>query len=376
MEARINLFILVCLAGLASIGFAQEATVPVGDTNVVTIPAFPYVAEITGNDVYIRSGPGTNHYFTGKLNKGDRVTVVGSQFSWSRIVPPAGSFSWISARYVRVDPNNPSAGVVTGNALRVYVGADDRDPIRSARWQLKLDRGEEVTLLGERKIDYYKIAPPTGAYRWVSAKYTKPIVDVRPTPPTPPTPPPPAATPVRTSAAVEAEKLREYYALQKQVEAERVKPIGQQNYASIKKALAAIAANKQAGKAARYSQFSIKQVERFELALEVGKIVKLEDAQLRKTKNDIARERAARLAELRRLGRFAVIGRLKISTVYVEATYQVVDDSGKNVCYALPASKMDLTKLVGRKVGLVGKIEPHRQTGGALVRFTEAVPLK
>ena len=64
------------------------------DANDVNMPSFPYVAEITGNDVRIRSGPGTNFYDCGKLYKGDRVEVVSTQLGWSRIVPPADSFSW------------------------------------------------------------------------------------------------------------------------------------------------------------------------------------------------------------------------------------------------------------------------------------------
>jgi hypothetical protein len=108
----------------------------------------------------------------------------------------------------------------------------------------------------------------------------------------------------------------------------------------------------------------------------VARATRLQDAQVQQTKDNIAKARAARLAELRKLGRFAAIGRLQISKVYVKQTYRVIDDSGKIVCYALPASKMDLSKFVGRKVGLVGKIEPHLQTAGALVRFTEVVELK
>ena len=35
-----------------------------------------YVAEVLGNDVFIRSGPGTQFYQCGKLYAGDRVQVV------------------------------------------------------------------------------------------------------------------------------------------------------------------------------------------------------------------------------------------------------------------------------------------------------------
>ncbi|MHC4509431.1 MAG: hypothetical protein ACYTAO_10815 [Planctomycetota bacterium] len=49
------------------------------------------------------------------------------------------------------------------------------------------------------------------------------------------------------------------------------------------------------------------------------------------------------------------------------------------VCYALPAgaaAQRDLSGLIGRKVGLIGTIEPHKPTAGALVRFTNVVELK
>jgi len=381
MQSAINFFILVSLAALASIGFAQEAgtlpeTVPPGDANEISAQTFPYVAQIIADDVYIRSGPGTHYYPCGRLNKADRVTVVGSQFSWSRIVPPAGSFSWISARYVSVDPNNPGTGIIAGNAVQVYVGSDYRDLMRCTTTQLRLNKGEKVKLMGQEKDNYYKIAPPTGVYRWVSTKYTKLIGPVGQPSPTDTND---TTAVVPTKIPIEANKLTEYYALEKQMEAERAKPIDQQDYSDIKKAFLKIAGDKEASKAARYSEFAVNQIERFELALEVAKAVRLQDARLRKIKDDIAKAKAKRLAEVQGLGRFAVIGQFQISKVYVEQTYQVVDDSGKITCYALPtgpASQKDLSKFVDRKVGLVGTIEPHMQTAGALVRFAQIVELK
>ena len=380
MEARINSFIftLVCVAGLLSFGFAEETIVSPetgsgGDVNEAIVSSFPYVAEITGDNVYIRSGPGGDHYPTGKLNKGAKVTVVDSESGWSRIVPPPGSFSWISKQYVRIEPDNADTGTVTGNAVRVYVGSDSWPLMRSAS-QLKLDRGEKVKLLGEQEGGYYKIAPPVGAYRWVSSQYTRPVAPIV----EPPSPPAAGETGpiVDTVPSVEAAKLQEYYAVQKQMEGERVKPANEQDYANIKKALRAIAENGQAGKAARYSQFSLKQIERFELALEVAKTARLQDNELERIIKDIESARARRLAEVEDLGRFAAVGRLEISRVFAEQTYQIIDDAQRIVCYALPSGKMDLSNLVGEKVGLVGTIEAHLQTGGALVRFTEAVELK
>jgi len=389
MRSHINLLTFIVLAALASSGLAQT-----GGSGETATPSFPYIAEIIGDNLYVRSGPGTNFYHCGKLNKGDKVKVVSRQFSWSCIVPPAGSFSWISMQYVKIDPANPSVGTVTGDNVRVYAGSDYVKPLYSTTLQGKLNRDEKVKLLGEQMDDYYKIGCPSFAYLWVSTSFTRPLP---PQPVTPVTPPagqvtptitepvepndtvdvtPPTPPPPETSAEA---KLQEFYALQKQVEAEQAKPVGQQDYSKIKEALVKIAGDEQAGRAARYAKFVVGRVEGFELALAVGKEVRLANEQLAKTKERIEKARVTKLAEVQDLGRFAVIGELQTFATYGEGHYRILGVSGKTICYALPAgpaAQAGLSKLVGRKVGLVGKVEPHRQTAGAMVRFVEAVELK
>jgi len=386
-----NLFILVCFVGLASVSLAREAATSPGKSvsagNVVVgVPSFPYIAEITADKVNIRSGPGTNYYRCGQSNKGDRVKVVGSQFSWSRLVPPAGSFSWISKQYVSIDQSNPTVGTVTGDAVRVYAGSEDLRPIHSTTVQLKFDRGDKVRLLGEEEGDYYKIVPPAGAYLWVSTQYLRPlgrvgevelIVEPEPEPKVE------TGQVVYTDASVEARKLNEYYALQEQIKAEQTKPMDGQNYVAIKNRLAEIAEIKEAGKAARYAEFAIKQIEGFELAQAVAKEVRLQEKQLRQIEERIERARARKLAQVPELGRFAVIGELQTSNIYgleAELThYRIIDASGKTLCYAVgsgAAAEMDLSEFLGRKVGLVGTIEPHPPIAGAIVRFAEIVELQ
>ena len=377
------------LAGFASVGFAQLApSTPVADANALTLPAFPYVAEITGDNVYVRSGPGTNYYNSGKTNKGDKVKVVSRQFSWSCIVPPPGSFSWIYVPYVSIDPDSPGTGIVTGDKVRVYAGSDLVKPIHSTL-QLKLDRGEKVKLLGEQKDNYYKIAPPSGAYLWVSTNFTRPVVagtaprvvetvdankppdvnDVNEVKVTTVVPPPP-------KPSVEAKLLAEYKNLQKKILTERAKPLAGQDYSSIRKALKDIAANKEAGRVARYCEFVLKQIDRYELASIVSKQLALQNKQLKATQDRIERARTTRLAQVKNRGRFAVVGTLKTSSIYSPEPqlkhYRIVDDSGKTVCYARPAAETaagDYDKLIDKKVGLTGTIAPHPQTGGAIVKF-------
>lgn len=404
MRTRTNLFIIVCLVGLSSVGFAQERAT----SGEAAAPSFPYVARITADDVYVRSGPGTNYYHCSKLNKGEKVVVVGSKFSWSRIVPPEGSFSWISKQYVRIDPANPGIGVVTGDAVRVYAGSEAQKPIHSEKVQNKLNKSEKVKIIAgeEEASDYYKIVPPTGAYLWVSTRYieavgpvseaalpveahdkagAEAVMEARPeVEPGVETEPEPAATrAAAVEVSVEDAKLKEYYALEKRIQAELSKPATQQKYASIKRDLSAITANKAAGKAARYAEFALEQVKGFELASKITDALKLQSAQLEEVQRRIDKAREAKLAQMPNLGKFAVIGKFAISNIYATQAalrhYRVLDESGRTVCYAVPsgpAQGVNLDKFVGQKVGLVGSIEPNPQTSSALVKFTEISQLR
>jgi len=385
MRTYKNLFIFVLLACLISIGFAQQS----GGSKEVDTSSFPYTAEITGNDVYVRSGPGTNFYHCGKLNAGDKVKVVDKQFSWSRIVPPAGSFSWISMQYVKIDPRDAAVGTVTGDNVRVYAGSEYVKPLYSTTLQGKLGKGEKVKLLGEQLDDYYKIAAPPFAYLWVSTQLTKPVPEPVEPPPAPPAPAPvapkvepnepsDAKTPVEVVPTPAAQKtpLEKYRYLKEQVKAENAKPADQQNYTDLKKALLEIAEDEQSGNAARYAQFVVRQIEGYELALAVVKQVELQNQQLEKIKAKIDKAKETRMAEVETMGKFAIIGEFQTYVTYGEGHYRILDEAGKMVCYALPdgaASQMDLSGYIGQKVGLVGQIEPHLATKKALVRFTEIV---
>ena len=387
MRSYMSLFTIAVVAGLACVGLSRGAGAVEGAApEEIETPPFPYDAVITGDDVYIRSGPGTNFYHCGKFKKGDRVNVVARQFSWSRIAPPAGSFSWISMQYVKIDAANSAVGTVTGDNIRVYAGSDFVKPLYSTTLQDKLSTGDRVKLLGEQMDGYYKIAPPPEAYLWVSTNFTRPAP--------PPTEPPPVVSAVEPTPGVEEPNesvaaapppvtpqsaTERYRALKERVEAERAKPVDQQDYSSFTKELTAIAKDEGAGSAARYAQFVLQQIQGYELALAVGKEIRLQNEQLEKVKAGILKARTTRLAEVKDLGRFAVTGELQTYATFGPGHYRIVDEAGKMVCYALPgdsAAKRDLSGLIGRKVGLVGTIEPHKPTAGALVRFTNIVELK
>ena len=141
-------------------------------------PSFPYRAYVTSDGVYVRSGPGDNYYPTAQLEEGVEVEVHRHDpGGWYAIRPPAGSFTWVSSRYLR--PERDGLASVIGSRVAARVGSqlsDHRDVV-----QVRLNQGELVEILETKTIEgdpesttWYKIAPPAGEFRWVFGKYLDP----------------------------------------------------------------------------------------------------------------------------------------------------------------------------------------------------------
>jgi SH3-like domain-containing protein len=150
----------------------------------VALPAvgqqqFPYKAYVNAEDVYVRSGPGQSYYATDQLKPRQEVEVYRHDpGGWCAIRPIEGSFTWVSSRFLK--PTGHNLAVVTEENVQARVGSrlsDSRDVI-----QVRLHKGEVVQILGpphganSQRSDsndaaWVKIAPPSGEFRWVAAKY-------------------------------------------------------------------------------------------------------------------------------------------------------------------------------------------------------------
>jgi len=364
----------------------ETASAPAGANDVNLAAKFPYVGEITGTALNIRSGPGMNFYGCGKISLPARVVVVGEQFSWSQILPPPGSFSWIFKQYVQVDANKPEVGIVNADNVRVYAGADDRDAMVSDSVQVMLNKGHKVRLIGQPVGDYYKISPPENSTLWTSSQYIKFIrkadeIDVKL--------PKPSASAVSTYAKPgvvmqqvdpNSRYLEQYYTLAKQLDDEKAKPLAEQDFSKIRAEFEALASDANSGKAGEYAQYTLKTVARCELAKQSVGVLENQKTEIEQQLAEIEKERQAkRQAAVNENSKFAVIGLLRPSAIYgdqpaVKKRYLVINDQNVPVCYAEAAGeaeKVDMANYLDKKVGLVGEISTDSLSNFALIKFNQ-----
>jgi len=161
------------LAGIAMIcGWAASWATMASASDDET---FPYVAYVVAGDAEVRSGPGEDHYVTERLPLSRDVEVYRRDpGGWLAIRPPADSFCWIPAHKVKSTDHRGVSEVVADDAV-AWMGSGV-ESVRQHRWQVRLERGEKVSILATDVRDdsqsggtktWYKIAAPAGEFRWI-----------------------------------------------------------------------------------------------------------------------------------------------------------------------------------------------------------------
>ncbi|MBW8034747.1 MAG: hypothetical protein FVQ79_03610 [Planctomycetes bacterium] len=399
LSGKNSLFVLtVIITIVTSLAIAQEAkNVPVIEPAAAKQPraiTFPYVAQVTGENVYTRAGNGTLYYTCGKLNAGQAVTVVGAEYGWAKILPPKGSFSWISKDSVTLEPGNDKIGTVRVDTVRIWAGSKDIDPLRSDGYQTKLNKGDIIHRIGAETSGYYKITPPTGAYLWVSTqfiKYVGPVTKGKPQPnlekiiektaagsaaPSTANTQDPIPPIIQTSS--EFKRLSQCREISKLVEAQRKNATEKQDYSKIKAALEEIAKDPEAGKAKLYAKYLSNLVGRFELAIIAKDALLKQDYELANATKKIKEKLAAELKNIPIDSQFIVTGIVKLSQIFTAESgiqkYLVVADTGKVICYAVPADTIaenNLKKSINKKVTLTGEVIQNPHSAITLIRFNK-----
>ncbi len=142
-------------------------------------PTFPYKARAATDGVWLRCGPGEKYYATERVPPGAEIEVYGHEQGWCKIRPVAGSCSWVSGRHLKLVAKG--LGEVLSDGVPSQIG--DRSGDIGTAIQVRLKRGEMVEVLGSKQVGsggsatvWYKIAPPSGEFRWIHGKYIKPLV--------------------------------------------------------------------------------------------------------------------------------------------------------------------------------------------------------
>ncbi len=146
------------------------------------VPAgeFPYSARIVSPTAALRSGPGTQFYATGQLLQDEEVEVYRHVGTWCAIRPTPSSFSYVRADHVRVTEVADVLEISVEGA-RTRVGSEISDEHKVQ--YVTLHRGERVRMVGEPVMfgrpprRWYKIAPPSGEFRWIARADLASIAD-------------------------------------------------------------------------------------------------------------------------------------------------------------------------------------------------------
>ncbi len=136
---------------------------------------FPYTAYVERDGALLRSGPGKDSYATDRALRGQAIEIHRrDDDGWLAIRPPAGSFSWVKAKDLRV--GSDGIGIVLSPNTPCRAGSN-LGPWHDSI-QVRLDRGEEVEVLDTLQKDsgaddkpekWCMIAPPSGEFRYVEA---------------------------------------------------------------------------------------------------------------------------------------------------------------------------------------------------------------
>lgn len=136
-------------------------------------PIEPYLAYVAREGLHTRCGPSADFYQTDPLKAGQAVEVyLETDNGWLGIRPPNNSFCWLQSDQVNV-ADDESTGTVTEAGAVAWIGTH-LGRARQYRWQVQLDAGEQVSIIGTAKRPgpegdevWYRIVPPSGEFRWI-----------------------------------------------------------------------------------------------------------------------------------------------------------------------------------------------------------------
>jgi hypothetical protein len=177
VSKRVVCIALIEYAVLAAVGGWIPGIVWSVGSSAVARDIFPYRVFTVADETPVACGPGEAFYATDLLPAGVPLEVYRRDGQgWLAIRPPTRSFSWIPARKLHISADERVATVIADDAV-AWVGSHV-ETVSDHRWQVRLDRGERLAILGHRQLaddkrgsteTWYQVEPPAGEFRWVHA---------------------------------------------------------------------------------------------------------------------------------------------------------------------------------------------------------------
>jgi uncharacterized protein YgiM (DUF1202 family) len=363
---------LALCALFVPVALAQEAVQVQPD---VQNSRFQFSGVVNSPDVYVRSGPGEAWYATQKLPQGTQVTVVGIKFDWLKIVPPDGSFCYVSKLFV---DRTGDIGRVTRSDINVRAGSDLNAMKTTVLGQLIL--GDQVKILGEQD-EYYKIAPPAGTYVYVNKQFINPVHAVAATPAasllpddaqasdtTQPSTAIVTQTPATTQPAAEAAAPApspadvaeaQFIALETEFNAASAKPLEDQPDADLAKRYEALSKNDalppsdQQTAGFRYAVLKV----RLDAQARLADVKKMEEVAAQRDKMlQAEQQELQKRLDASQVTLYAAVGQIQASSLQFgsQTLYRLTDPATGRTMIYVRGDDTDAVKLMGQFVGVRG----------------------
>jgi SH3-like domain-containing protein len=362
----LRISICLLLAALAAPIFAQEYS--------------PWVAEVTGDSVRLRSGPSMAHPPIHVLAQGDKLTVVAEQETWAVVRLPSAAPCWIALDFVQA---SGKTWVVTGNKVNLRVTADTKYfAVGQAETKDVLTAvcGED----GNPIVDngFAKVIPPAQATGAVSVEFLKKTADTvqapakaeveAPAATKEAAPEAPAKPLIKkddlkrepTAKELEDEK-KTFVELEKLLDDELKKPADKINLTGIRKmfeqfvdlALSADIRDKATGFVKKIdATVNLIEAEKTRLDKEAAE----RSAEVERIRKEAEKIGKAPVEEPKGPVEYIAIGTVGShgKTAKTPASHRMFDENG-NIVIDLRMDKGDLSKYMGSRVGVVGEIKEY-----------------
>ena len=363
--------------------------------------SFPYTGMINGTMVRVRAGRGdpsgaNNYYYCAVLNRPAKVTVVGGAKGWLMVEPPEGCYSVVLQSAVNVDATGTKGTI---NKREWARAAGTARTLQFTAGQKMLKSGDSVEILGTvtDRFKFYKIKTPPKVYFWIYATYvdkvgaaaaaaTTDTVDPGAT-----TRPAGAAATTRPAAAAAAkstdssivgvspDQMKEFRAVQATLRTEYGKPVTERDYKSLIakfKALKFEAGHPLIPFVDYYVKYIEDDTDRLESIVAARKLSddaakaqkEFEDARAKVTievqPKPVTFDAEGVIAESRMFDGLSAVRKRYI--VYDQKTHRL------NAYIYATDPQVDLSKLVGKRIGVFGDIKYDKGLGANIIDVKQA----